>query len=71
MEGGDAARLPVDVRRNILSMLIDQVIDPSSGLRGLDNAEIAKIAHADLQEYVQTLIDKYLITTMPFSSSGA
>jgi len=59
VEGGDAARLPVDVRRNILSMLIDQVIDPSSGLRVLDNAEIAKIAHADLQEYVHTLIDKY------------
>ena len=59
VEGGDAARLPVDVRRNILSMLIDQVIDPTSGLRGLDNAEIAKIAHADLQDYVHTLIEKH------------
>lgn len=59
VEGGDASRLPVDVRRNILSMLIDQVIDPTSGLRGLDNAEIAKIAHADLQDYVHTLIEKH------------
>lgn len=59
VEGGDAARLPVDVRRNLLSMLIDQVIDPTSGLRGLDNAEIAKVAHADLQDYVLTLIEKH------------
>jgi len=59
IEGGDAARLPFDIRRRMLGTLIKTVIDPDSGLRGLDNTAIARIAQLDLEPHVLDLITTY------------
>lgn len=57
VEGGDAASLPVDVRQALLDTLVQRVIEPDSGLRGLDNAAIARIAQPDLEDRVLKLIE--------------
>lgn len=59
LEGGDAAHLPIHVRREILSKMIEQVLAPTSTLRGVDNAAITRIARTDLGGYVLELIEKY------------
>lgn len=59
VEGGDPARLPFKVRRAMLATLITAVIAPDSGLRGLDNTAIARIAQPDLEPHVLDLITAY------------
>lgn len=59
VEGGDAANLPLPVRREILSKMIEHVLDPISIFRGVDNAAIARIAQPDLAAYVLELIEAY------------
>ncbi|MER8601232.1 hypothetical protein NKH09_25760 [Mesorhizobium sp. M1339] len=59
IEGGDAALLPLAVRQKLLATLIDQVIAPTSSLRGLDNSAIARIAQRDLEDQVLALIDRH------------
>ncbi len=59
IEGGDAARLPFEIRRAMLATLITTAINPDSGLRGLDNTSIARIAQPDLEAHVIDLITTY------------
>lgn len=59
IEGGDAARLPLDVRQAMLTSLIGHLRNPRSYLRGLDNSAIARIAQLDMQSHVQALIDAH------------
>lgn len=60
IEGGDPASLPLAPRQALLSTLMEHVVDPASLLRGLDNAAIARIAQADLEDFVLALVEKYL-----------
>ncbi|WP_439469162.1 NACHT domain-containing protein [Blastomonas fulva] len=59
LEGGDAASLDLAPREALLATLMQQVVDPLSLSRGLDNAAIARIAQSDLEAFVLTLIERY------------
>jgi hypothetical protein len=59
IEGGDAASLPHASRETLLSTLLEQVVDPASSLRGIDNAAIARIAQSDLEAFVSGLVERY------------
>ncbi len=55
-EGGDAARLPVEVRRGILRDIVRRIVEDSE--RGGDNSQLARIAQEDLsEETVAQIID--------------
>lgn len=56
VEGGDAAMLPPDIRRGMLTTMVEQILDPVSARHGLDNSEIARIAQSDLEAHVLSLI---------------
>lgn len=57
-EGGDAARLPFNVRQRMLHAIVTDVA--SGAARGGDNSEIARIAQADLTDDALKLIDAHL-----------
>ncbi|SON50091.1 NACHT domain-containing protein [Vibrio tapetis] len=59
LEEGDPSRLPLSVRRRILSDVVAQIADDTDGHSGRDNAAIARIALPDLTEGVLNLIHKY------------
>lgn len=59
LEGGDAASLPLSERRTLLETLMRNVADSEGSLRGLDNAEIFRIAHVDLSDVVATQIEAF------------
>ncbi len=54
-EGGDASHLPFDVRRAMLRSLVAHILDPAGGRAG-DNAAVARIANADLEDEVVALL---------------
>lgn len=56
-EGGDAARLPIAVRKAILSEIVRLIVEKEG--RGGDNSAIARIAQADLEGEALALIDRY------------
>lgn len=58
-EGGDAARLPFEVRRKILADMIERIADPDAAASGGDNQAIARIAQIDLEDDALSLIDQY------------
>ncbi|RYG88700.1 MAG: hypothetical protein EON59_03620 [Alphaproteobacteria bacterium] len=58
-EGGDASQLPLEVRQTLLTKLIEQVVTPTSPLRGLDNSAIARIAQRDLEGQVLALLKQH------------
>ena len=56
-EGGDAAQLPLSVRRQMLRAIVAELV--SREARGGGNSEIARIAHADLSDDALELIDAH------------
>lgn len=56
-EGGDSARLPLDIRRGILASIVTGILDGK--IRGGDNAEVARIAHLDMAELASALIEAH------------
>ncbi|MGO8489908.1 hypothetical protein ACC757_24300 [Rhizobium ruizarguesonis] len=58
-EGGDVASLPLEIRREMLRRLIEQVVDPTSAVRGLDNAALLRVAQRDLENEANALLQRY------------
>ena len=56
-EGGDPARLPYDVRRDMLHDIVQRIA--SGDLRGPDNEQIARIAQPDLATETLARIETY------------
>ena len=59
LEGGDPVRLPLPIRKKILSDVVEGLVqDRGDGLVG-DNSGLARIAHPDLADHTLALIDQY------------
>lgn len=56
-EGGDPARLPLDIRRAILRKIVAKIVADRS--RGGDNSEVARIAQPDLAPETLALLEAH------------
>ncbi|MBA3022634.1 MAG: hypothetical protein KKG03_03470 [Gammaproteobacteria bacterium] len=59
VEGGDPSRLPLLVRRRILTDIVRRIVSDEDDRTARDNHAIARIANLDLSEDVQQLIHNY------------
>ena len=59
MEGGDPARLPLPVRKGILSDVVERLVQREDCGAAEDNTALARIAHADLTDHTLALIERY------------
>lgn len=59
VEGGDPSRLPLLVRRSILTDIVRRIVSDEDDRTARDNSAIARIANLDLSEDVQKLIRDY------------
>jgi hypothetical protein len=60
VESGDAARLPLVVRRRILYEMVERIVRNEDDRSGRDNAAIARIAEPDLADDARALIERHL-----------
>ncbi|MDW9476928.1 hypothetical protein GOA69_32430 [Sinorhizobium meliloti] len=58
-EGGDPARLPVEVRRYVLTEVCEQISAGSSGRSMHDYSAVQRFANADIAEDIDVLLKKY------------
>ena len=59
MEGGDPARLPLPLRKKILSDVVHRLVRREDYRAAGDNNALARIAHPDLTDHTFELIDRY------------
>lgn len=59
LEGGDPARLPIDVQRNLLSNVCKRVVAGTSGRTIYDYGAVQRFASADIADRVSELLNKY------------
>lgn len=59
LEGGEPSRLPLVVRKKILSDIVERIVSNDDDRSARDNSAIARIADPDLAEDTQQLINKY------------
>ena len=59
MEGGDPVRLPLPIRKKILSDVVERLVWEGDYGQAGDNSALARIAHPDLTEHTLALIDQY------------
>ena len=59
MEGGDPARLPLPIRKEILSDVVERLVHREDCGAAEDNTALARIAHTDLTDHTFALIDRY------------
>jgi hypothetical protein len=58
-EGGDPSQLPLEMRRQILNRVCEQLASGSSSRSMQDHAAVQRIAHVDLTADVKQLIDEF------------
>lgn len=58
-EGGDARQLPLVIRQRFLADIVERITDPETQGTGGDNAAIARIAQADLEDDVLALLSRH------------
>lgn len=59
VEGGDPSRLPLHERRKILRDIVARIVERSDDRSARSNEAIARIAHRDLTDDVQSLIEQH------------
>ena len=59
MEGGDPARLPLPIRKGIVSDVVERLVQQGDYGAAGDNSALARIAHPDLTDHTFALIDRY------------
>ena len=59
MEGGDPVRLPLPIRKKILSDVVELLAREGDYGQAGDNSSLARIAHPDLTNHALALIDQY------------
>lgn len=60
VEGGDPSRLPLSVRRRILTDIVRRIVSDEDDRTARDNSAIARIANPDLSKEVRQLISDYV-----------